>query len=94
MTRNEQPACSREPLHRSDLAAEPTWIVTGPPSSGGIERKTAGLDVIRNQRLKSGAPVGSRTPNLLIRSQMLYPIELRVRVKRQEKAMIASEVQA
>jgi hypothetical protein len=27
---------------------------------------------------KSGAPVGSRTPNLLIRSQMLYPIELRV----------------
>ena len=25
-----------------------------------------------------GAPVGSRTPNLLIRSQMLYPIELRV----------------
>jgi hypothetical protein len=25
-----------------------------------------------------GAPVGSRTPNLLIRSQTLYPIELRV----------------
>ncbi len=28
---------------------------------------------------KSGAAVGSRTPNLLIRSQMLYPIELRLR---------------
>ena len=25
-------------------------------------------------------PVGIRTPNLLIRSQMLYPIELRVRM--------------
>ena len=30
---------------------------------------------------KNGAPGESRTPNLLIRSQMLYPIELRVRVK-------------
>ena len=27
----------------------------------------------------NGAPVGIRTPNLLIRSQMLYPVELRVR---------------
>ena len=26
----------------------------------------------------NGAPVGTRTPNLLIRSQTLYPIELRV----------------
>ena len=26
----------------------------------------------------SGTPGGSRTPNLLIRSQALYPIELRV----------------
>jgi hypothetical protein len=29
----------------------------------------------------SGAAVGSRTPNLLIRSQMLYPIELRLRTE-------------
>lgn len=29
--------------------------------------------------LLSSALVGSRTPNLLIRSQVLYPIELRVR---------------
>jgi hypothetical protein len=27
--------------------------------------------------LQSSAPVGIRTPNLLIRSQMLYPVELR-----------------
>jgi hypothetical protein len=27
--------------------------------------------------IKSGAPVVIRTPNLLIRSQMLYPVELR-----------------
>ena len=26
---------------------------------------------------KHGAPEGTRTPNLLIRSQVLYPIELR-----------------
>ena len=32
----------------------------------------------RNPLITSGAPVGIRTPNLLIRSQMLYPIELRV----------------
>ena len=29
------------------------------------------------------APAGIRTPNLLIRSQMLYPIELRVRFQYQ-----------
>jgi hypothetical protein len=29
--------------------------------------------------LASGTPEGTRTPNLLIRSQTLYPIELRVR---------------
>ncbi len=28
----------------------------------------------------TSAPVGIRTPNLLIRSQMLYPIELRVQM--------------
>ena len=27
-----------------------------------------------------GAPAGIRTPNLLIRSQMLYPVELRAQV--------------
>ena len=29
--------------------------------------------------VKSGTPEGTRIPNLLIRSQTLYPIELRVR---------------
>ena len=28
--------------------------------------------------VRSGTPGGSRTPNLLVRSQALYPIELRV----------------
>ena len=37
------------------------------------------LQAAETDGLESGAPVGSRTPNLLIRSQMLYPIELRVR---------------
>jgi hypothetical protein len=30
--------------------------------------------------VRSGAPEKIRTPNLLIRSQMLYPIELRARI--------------
>ena len=37
----------------------------------------------RNSVQKNGVPAGSRTPNLLIRSQMLYPIELQVRNKPQ-----------
>ena len=32
--------------------------------------------------------VGSRTPNLLIRSQMLYPVELRDQLSRFERAKI------
>jgi hypothetical protein len=34
--------------------------------------------MFENRGEKSGTPEGSRTPNLLIRSQVLYPIELRV----------------
>ena len=33
-------------------------------------------------RTLKNTPEGSRTPNLLIRSQMLYPIELRVPLSR------------
>ena len=36
----------------------------------------AGFTLIMN-----GTPGGSRTPNLLVRSQALYPIELRVHTK-------------
>ena len=42
----------------------------------------------------SGTPVGIRTPNLLIRSQTLYPIELRVRDGRREEAGVFAGVQA
>ena len=31
---------------------------------------------------QNGTPVGIRTPNLLVRSQTLYPIELRARIQR------------
>jgi len=33
--------------------------------------------------LDAGTPVGIRTPNLLVRSQMLYPVELRAHFKKQ-----------
>ena len=35
----------------------------------------------REWDVKNGAPEEIRTPNLLIRSQMLYPVELRARLK-------------
>jgi hypothetical protein len=41
-----------------------------------------------------GAPGGSRTPNLQIRSLALYPVELRVRKRRRKQAKIARRVQA
>ena len=33
-----------------------------------------------NTAMECGAPVGIRTSNLLIRSQMLYPVELRAQI--------------
>ncbi len=38
---------------------------------------------------ESGTPVGSRTPNLLIRSQTLYPIELRVRGRAKKRSLVS-----
>ena len=43
----------------------------------------------RKSFIESGAPVGSRTPNLLIRSQTLYPIELRVLYEKPRKWRVA-----
>ena len=37
------------------------------------------------EELSQCAPGGIRTPNLLIRSQMLYPIELEVQIKMADK---------
>src|SRR5690606_27204503 len=42
--------------------------------------------VLKERRVKSGADKGNRTPNLLIRSQMLYPIELCLPGKRCKEA--------
>lgn len=48
--------------------------------------KGSGVGVNRN-----GTPGGSRTPNLLIRSQMLYPIELRVHPRNRNRAVNAAD---
>ena len=56
------------------------------------ERKMSKPQIAAKPRcpLRSGVPAGIRTPNLLIRSQMLYPVELRVL---QERAgTIAQEI--
>ena len=47
-------------------------------STGWPPRKQKGGPVLRQNPRKAGAPVKSRTSNLLIRSQLLYPIELRM----------------
>jgi hypothetical protein len=39
-----------------------------------------GSNLTGKRFFKSGTPGESRTPNLLIRSQALYPIELRVQI--------------
>ena len=43
-------------------------------------KKSVTVDIKRLQIFTIGAPVGTRTLNLLIRSQTLYPIELRVHI--------------
>ena len=42
------------------------------------------LQLVTSTLRRSGAAVGIRTPNLLIRSQMLYPIELRLLFSKEE----------
>jgi hypothetical protein len=44
---------------------------------GGINKKDAKIE---NFHIFFCAPAGIRTPNLLIRSQMLYPIEPQVQL--------------
>ena len=44
------------------------------------EKQKNGRQNGRFLKKKTGAPGGSRTPNLLIRSQTLYPIELQAQV--------------
>ena len=43
-------------------------------------KKSVTVAIKRLQIFTIGAPVGTRTLNLLIRSQTLYPIELRVHI--------------
>ena len=62
-----------EPVGRPSTESQRTVQVTA-PDYGAIE-DGACPEVTK----KNGVPAGIRTPNLLIRSQMLYPIELRVR---------------
>ena len=50
--------------------AQPNWKVAAPHKS-----KTP--EITNDFKGLNGAPEETRTPNLLIRSQMLYPIELR-----------------
>jgi hypothetical protein len=44
--------------------------------------------------MKNGAPGEIRTPDPLVRSQVLYPAELRARRERREKTYEALEVKA
>jgi hypothetical protein len=46
------------------------------------------------QSFQTGAAVGTRTPNLLIRSQMLYPIELRLLQKEISKSSFLRSVKS
>ena len=52
-----------------------------PATSCSRSRRATGLRYAPPTNLTAHAPGGTRIPNLLIRSQMLYPIELRARNK-------------
>ena len=60
-------------------------------NGGGLKEKSnhyaEPLGYLREAK-KNGVPDRSRTHNLLIRSQVLYPIELRVRSLRQSKEIL------
>ena len=52
--------------------------------SSPLNKKMNSLEMeheIERENFSTGAPEKIRTPNLLIRSQMLYPIELRAHVQ-------------
>jgi hypothetical protein len=49
----------------------------GHNANATISSKQIRVDKKRKEKIKNGAPGKTRTPNLLIRSQTLYPIELR-----------------
>ena len=54
------------------------WLVFCVVLRNGCEEFKTQKPLVGMALERSGTPVGSRTPNLLIRSQTLYPIELRV----------------
>ncbi len=65
---------------KSMQASDDADLVSDSPRAG----RDVSRDVVRMRkrvklysRLRSGAPGGTRTPDLLVRSQTLYPTELR-----------------
>ena len=66
-----------------------------PATSCSRSRRATGLRYAPpkqpNLKRVADAPVGIRTPNLLIRSQMLYPVELRALSIRRSIAVKATE---
>ena len=86
----ESRRCSGCPTTGATLFAMPRWCGTlsldaaadqmrtkcGPGPGGPIAKQTKSPATARDF---DGAPGATRTPNLLIRSQTLYPIELRAR---------------
>jgi hypothetical protein len=60
---------------RSHIGSPGSKIGQGKSGKAQLLRLT---NLVSNSLKMSGTPEGTRTPNLLIRSQTLYPIELRV----------------
>ena len=69
------------------------------PASGLVASRSTVRSVVASRPLgagiaEDGAPEGSRTPNLQIRSLALYPVELQVRERAREEARIHHRAQA
>jgi hypothetical protein len=64
--------CGRGRYGPRPCSAELSCVAVNVVILGGLQRDSAGLRSLA--RVNTGAPGGIRTPNLLIRSQMLYPL--------------------
>jgi hypothetical protein len=64
--------------HEERRDAAPTGSIKDQEVGGSIQLARHKKSAPNNQSALRGTPRGSRTPNLLIRSQVLYPIELAV----------------
>src|SRR6267378_1356331 len=71
----------RPPRAIATLRPKTNFPLLRPPDREGAPRQHGNPTVFKGDKIqKKRVPGGTRTPNLLIRSQMLYPVELQTQL--------------